>query len=178
MTAATLTAAFAFAAVLWVNAAQAQVRVIRSGEDRLTGINEVDLLVTLKGPGTAGCNVDVKPVQTSAVSVLRAAGLKVTTSDKARSWHYSIVVDVWTDGREAMCASAVTTELVAEVVGVPEADKAAPPGRWGSMLIGFMPLARENGLVIGAAVTHDAAVRQQVFAQLSTLAARIRLVNP
>lgn len=154
-----------------------QVRVVRYGDDRLAGIDEVDVLVT-DGSDGRGCAFTRQTAQERAVRALRAVNIKATSSDKARSWHYSVVIDVERTELSAICASAITTELVADVSGIPEADRELPAGRWGSLLVGVMPLARDKTLVIGAALEHDAAVQQAIESQVAALAARIRSAIP
>lgn len=160
-----------------VNIDATQVRVVRYGDDRLTGINEVDLLVT--GDVAHGrCAVNRAAIERAAVQALTASKVKASVSGKARSFHYSIVTDVITREAGSGCASGITTELVAEVTGIPEADRAAAPGVWGSMLVGVMPLARDNALVIAPAVEHDSAVQRAIESQVAAIAARIRSANP
>ena len=156
--------------------ATAQVRVVRHGDDRLVGIAEVDVLVSTE-TADRSCPVDIADARQLAVSVLRDGGVRASASQKARSWHYSVVVDIQTSAMAGPCASSVSSELVAEVAGVPEADKALAPGTWGSLLVGPMSLARETTLVISARVAHHASVRQAVAAQVAAIAARIRSAN-
>jgi hypothetical protein len=153
-----------------------QVRVVRSGDDRLSGVDQVDVLVVLES-AQAQCETSVPSMRAQAVDALRAAGITATTSEKARSWHYSIVVTVRTETAAATCASAILSELVAEVAAVPEADKALPPAHWGSWLMGIMPLVRESALVIASPVAHDAAVQQAVRTHAAAIASRIRRAN-
>jgi hypothetical protein len=160
-----------------LNVEATQVRVVRYGDDRLTGIHEVDLLVT--GDTAHGrCAVNRGAIERVAVEALTASRIKASVSAKARSFHYSIVTDVITREASGNCASGITTELVAEVTGMPEADRTASPGVWGSMLVGMMPLARDNALVIVPPVEHDAAVQREIESQVAAIAARIRSANP
>jgi hypothetical protein len=154
-----------------------QVRVVRYGDDRLAGIDEVDVLVTEESDGR-GCPFTRPTAQERAVGALRAANIKATSSDKARSSHYSVVIEVERTETPTVCASAITTELVAEVSGIPEAERDLPPGTWGSLLVGVMPLARDKALVIGPALEHDAAVQRAIESQVEALAARIRSAIP
>ena len=154
----------------------AQVRVVRSGDDRLSGIDAVDVLVTQTATGD-GCALPIAALRKAAVDALGRAGLRATASEKARSWFHSIVIDVHTTLANAICASAVTTELVTEVEGIPDADRQRPPGTWGSLLRGYMPLVRETVLVTAPPASHDASVQTAVEAHAFTVAMKIRSVN-
>lgn len=154
-----------------------QVRVVRAGDARLAGIDEVDVLVMEDSDGR-GCTFTRLAAQERAIRALRAANIKATGSDKARSWHYSVVIDVERAETATVCASAITTELLAEVSAIPEADRNLPAGAWGSLLVGVMPLARDKTLVIGAALEHDAAVQRAIEIQVAAIAARIRSAIP
>ena len=156
----------------------AQVRVVRYGDDRLTGIEEVDVLIRLASPVHTQCPVSVADLRQRAIANLATRNIKATISEKARSWHYSIVVEVRSASTGGGCASAIVTELVAEVAGMPEGDTLRPPGAWGSLLIWFMPLRRDNTLVIGSALEHDAAVQRSVDEHVAAIAAAIRTANP
>jgi hypothetical protein len=156
--------------------AEGQVRVILYGDDRLRGITEVDVVVTVLGD--SACTVSRAGLQTGAARTLRDSQIRATVSDKASSWHYTVWITVHKSAAGNGCASAVTTELVAQVEGFPEADKYAPPGAWGSILIGPMSLVRENDLVTSAPREHDAAVQTATLAQVTALAERVRRANP
>lgn len=158
--------------------ASAQVRVVLYGDDRLAGIHEVDVVVTVAGETTQPCAVSRPALQTGTAGTLRAAGIRATVSEKASSWHYTVHVTVHTRAAGDRCASAITAELAAQVEGFPEADKFAAPGAWGSVLIGPMSLARENDLVTSAPREHDALVQAAVGVQAAALAERIRRANP
>ena len=158
--------------------AAGQVRVVLYGDDRLAGIHEVDVVVTVSGDPTARCPVARPPLQTSTTGILRASRIRATISGKASSWHHTVQITVQTRAAGTRCASAVMTELVTHVEGFPEADKVAPAGTWGSILIGPMTLVRENDLVTSAPREHDAAVRAAVGAQATALAERVRRANP
>jgi hypothetical protein len=155
----------------------AQVRIVRYDDDRLKGIGEVDVLV-LQSSSQGACRVSRPTLQNRALGALRERGVAATVSEKARSWYYSVVIEIHSGSQSSVCASAVSTELVAEVAGIPEADNAAPPGSWGSFLVGGMALLKDKTLVIGTALEHDAAVQQAVEAQVAAVAARIRSANP
>ena len=157
--------------------ADGQVRVVLYGDDRLRGITEVDVVVTVMGEAAA-CAVSRPALQTSATDTLETSRLRATVSEKASSWHYTVLVTVHQSAAGEGCASAVTTELVAQVEGFPEADKFAAPGAWGSILIGPMSLVRENDLVTSPVSEHDAAVQAAARAQITAIAERIGRANP
>jgi hypothetical protein len=157
--------------------AEGQVRVILYGDDRLQGITEVDVVVTVLGD-PATCTVSRSALQTGATNTLRNSRIRATVSEKASSWHYTVLMTIHRSATGSGCASAVTTELVAQVEGFPEADKFAAAGAWGTILIGPMSLVRENGLVTSAPKEHDAAVQAAALAQVAALAERVRRANP
>jgi hypothetical protein len=160
-----------------IAAAAAQVRIVLYGDDRLKGITEVDVVVTVTGD-TAVCAVSRPTLQTGATETLRSSRIRATVSEKASSWHYTVLLTVHKSAAGDECASAVTTELVAQVEGFPEADKFAAPGAWGSILIGPMSLVRENDLVTSPVSEHDAAVQAAARAQITAIAERIGRANP
>ena len=155
-----------------------RIRVVRSGDDRLAGIREVDLLIEYTAGPAASCLLTVAPLRRAALERLHGGQIAATVSEKGRSSPYSVVASLRTDQTAATCATAVTTELVADVSALPEADKSQPPGAWGSLLVGYMPLVRESALVMTAAVEHDAAVRKALVAHIAAIATRIRNANP
>ena len=155
----------------------AQVRVVRYGDDRLYGITEVDVIVATPPEPHAMCQAAPSSWPRPALTALRSAGIKATHSLKARSSPYSVVIEVRIAAAASGCAATVTTELVAGVSGIPDADSARPPGEWGSLLVGFMPLTHETALVISSAVEHDASVQRVIEAHVASIAARIRSVN-
>lgn len=172
------TAAAATLAVMFASAMHdGQVRIVRYGDDRLIGISELDVLVTVQAPRPQ-CAVSTTALQRRAVDALRASGIQVTVSDKARSSDYSLVIEVRSDGMAGTCSSALATQLVTEVSAIPEADRNLPPRSWGSLLVGAMRLAGENALVIAQDREHDSAVQKAVAAQVAALAARVRSANP
>jgi hypothetical protein len=116
----------------------------------------------------------VPDLQTAVTTALRAAGLKATISNVARSHPYSVVIDIRSSEAGPTCASALHSQLVAEVEGVPEADKYGPPGQWGSLLRGFMPLLQDQALVIASPVEHDADVQRAVHSAVAAMAAKIK----
>ena len=122
--------------------AEEQVRVILYGDDRLKGITEVDVVVTVLGE-PAACAVARSGTADWATNVFsEGSRIRATVSEKASSWHYTVLMTVHRSPAGDGCASAVSTELVAQVEGFPEADKFAAPGAWGSILMGPMSLVR------------------------------------
>ena len=163
-------AAFLFVAELTI---AAQARVVRYDDDRLSDVSAVDVLVRAVAEQDR-CAVSRSLIEQEAADALRAAGIAATVSAVGRSWFYSVVIDLRSSLAGSLCASAVRTELVAEVRGIPEADTMLPEGTFGSLLVGAMPLAGDDAVVIGVPDLHDAAVRQVVTAQVAALAARVR----
>ena len=159
-------------------AAEGQVRVVRHGDDRLSGIREIDVVVTTQAATPAACTPDRATLQTAAVTALRQAGVRATVSDKAPSWFYSLVIDARSAGLGGSCATAISTELVAQVQGIPDADREASPGSWGSLLVGAMPLVRAIDLVTATAQEHDAMVTATLRTQVAAIAAKLRAANP
>jgi hypothetical protein len=155
-----------------------QVRVIRYGDDRLAGITQVDVLVRLAPDASGRCSVDRAAIEALSVNVLREGGVKATLSLKALSWFYSVVISAAVSGIGSYCAASVTTELLAHVEGIPEADRSAPPGTWGSRLVGEMPLVRYTDLVTTPVQEHDAAVRRSLQTRLTMLSEKLRAANP
>jgi hypothetical protein len=159
-------------------AAEGQVRVVRYGADRLVGIRQVDVVMTIAAVPAGSCAPERAPLQSAAAVALRQAGLRATISEKAPSWFYSVIVDIASAGIGDSCATAISTQLVAQVEGIPEADRTAAPGTWGSLLVGEMPLLRVADLVTARAQEHDATVVAAVRAQVAAIAAKIRAANP
>jgi hypothetical protein len=80
-------------------------------------------------------------------------------------------------GVGSRCAAFLTTELLAHVEGIPDADRAAAPGTWGSWLVGEMTLIRYTDLVTSPVQEHDAAMRQSLETRLTMLGERLRAAN-
>ena len=157
-------------------ATAAQVRVVRRGDDRLTGINTVDVVVRgLESPATP-CGLTKPALFEAATSTLRGAGLRATVSAKDSSWFYSAVVELAVRAGGGRCATALSTRLIAHVDGIPGADRYAPE-RWGSLLVGEMLLVSELTVVQTAPAGHAAAVLEAARKHVSAIGARIRLAN-
>ena len=155
----------------------AQVRIVRYGDDRLTGISAVDLLVTASAAKGA-CRVSPDAITQMAVKELRARRIDTTVSERDRSSAYSVVIDIKTAESSGTCGASINSQLVAEVSAAPEADKELTVGAWGSLLIGGMALISENALVLSSALDHDAHVQRAIATQVGAIAARIRSANP
>lgn len=158
-------------------ATAAQVRVVRYDDDRLTGIREVDVVLTTAGEVTR-CVEDRTRLQQTAVETIRVAGLRATTSEKARSWFYSVLVSAHSVAIGGSCVTALTIELVAQVDGIPEADRAGPLDAWGSLLVGPLSLIHETVMVTSPAGDHVAPLQAALRARLGAIGARIQAANP
>lgn len=155
-----------------------QVRIVRYDDDRLAGIRAVDALVTFETPAGTPCSPRKGDLQRTVVGTLREAGVLTTLSERARSTPYSLETRVRSAAIGPYCATAISSELIAEVDGLPESDKAAAPGTWGSLLVGTMSLVREEALVTTAQEAHDAAVQRAVRSHVQAIAERVRRANP
>lgn len=159
-------------------AAQAQVRVVRHDDDRLRIIAAVDVVVHVAGEADSRCPLSRPAFQRTAVAALRAASIPATLSERAPSEVYSLLVHVQSVTAGAGCATAVTSELVAQVNGVPDNDPAAAGGAWGSILVGQMTLLRETSLHSAAAGELEAVAQQAIRAQVTRIAGRVRDARP
>src|SRR5687767_2726477 len=95
-------------------AAAAQVRVVRYGDDRLAGITQVDVVVSIAGD-VDRCPIDRVRLQQAAVETLRASRVAATVSEKASSWFHSVLVNAHAAAVGGGCASAIGAELIAQV---------------------------------------------------------------
>jgi hypothetical protein len=155
----------------------AQVRIVRYGDDRLTGIAAVDVLVS--GSFAEGaCRLSRDTIVQIARRELAAQRIVTSVSAKARSSPYSVVVDLRTAESAGTCGTSLNSQLVAEVSATPEADTHLPPGAWGSLLVGGMGLISENALVLSPALDHDAHVQRALVNLIGGMATRIRTANP
>jgi hypothetical protein len=75
------------------------------------------------------------------------------------------------------CATALATALIAHVEGIPEADRHAPGGEWGSLLVGALPLIEDLAVIQSEPANHAARVRIELRKQISAIGERIRLAN-
>jgi len=151
------------------------VRVVRYGDDRLSGITAVDVVA---GDMRANaCGLSQAMLQETALTALRAAGMTASVSERASSWFYTVYVTAESSAADGQCVTAVSTELVAQVDGIPEPDRGAAPDAWGSLLVGQMPLVRESALVSSGRAEHAGRVASTLGAQVSGIGARIRAVN-
>jgi hypothetical protein len=151
------------------------VRVVRYGDDRLSGITAVDVVAGDMRANTCGLSRGM--LQETAIDGLRAAGMKASVSAKASSWFYTVYVTAESSAVDGRCVTAVTAELVARVDGIPEVDRNAPQDAWGSVLVGQMPLVRQSALVSSRRADHAARVASTLGEQVRAIGARIRAVN-
>ena len=73
-------------------AASPQVRVVRRGDERLAGIDTVDVVVRGLDTAPAACGVGKPALFDAATGALRRAGLRATVSARDSSWFYSTIV--------------------------------------------------------------------------------------
>ena len=156
----------------------ADVRVVRYGDDRLTGITTIDVVVPDLDAHAASCGLSRVELQDAAVASLRAAGIKASVSGRASSWFYTIYVTVGAAAEDDRCVSSIGAELMAQVEGIPEADRHAAKDAWGSLLVGQMSLAREGVIISSSRAGHRARAEASVRDQVGAIGARIRAVNP
>ena len=152
-----------------------QVRVVRYDDDRLSGITAVDVVVNEMNANA--CGLSRAALQDSAVTALRAAGTTASVSAKASSWFYTVYVTAESSAADGRCVTAVRAELMAQVSGIPEADRSAPQDGWGSLLVGEMPLVRQSAMVNSSRTGHAAQVDAVVREQVTAIGARIKAVN-
>ena len=157
--------------------ANAQVRVVRRGDERLKGISSVDVVVTGLDAGTAACGLDKPSLLRESARRLNSPGLRATISERASSWFYTLTVDVRSTLTAGRCATAVATDLIAHVDGIPEADRHGPPEEWGSLLVGGITLIHDLAVVQSDRAGHATAVAASLAKQISSIGERIRLAN-
>lgn len=155
----------------------AQVRVVRYGDDRLKGIAEVDVVIDPVRAEAARCGVTREALQQVILDTFGPTGLKATISEKASSWHYTVYLTASTVISDGHCATGIVTELMAQVEGIPVADHKAPPGVWGSLLVGQLTLIRHNGIVSSRVSAHPADVRSIVREHVLAIATRVMAAN-
>jgi hypothetical protein len=153
------------------------VRVVRYGDERLKGITRVDVVVHETGDVHA-CRVVKDGLQRTATAALAEAQVATSISEQASSWFYSVQVNTTSVLMEGRCATSVWTELVAQVDGMPEADRYAPPGTWGSLLVGQLSLLRESGVVSSTIGDHQTRVLSALRVQAAAIGGRIKAANP
>jgi hypothetical protein len=163
-------------AVAVIEASASQVRVVRYGDDRLYGITDVDVVVSMAGDA-AKCSVERMSLQQSVVDALRASRIKASVSEKASSGPYSVLVSAHSAAVGRSCVTAIGVELIAHVDGIPEADRRLSPEMWGSILVGPLSLVRESALVNSVAANHEIAVLTALRAQVAAIGARITAAN-
>ena len=158
-------------------AASAQVRVVRRGDERLKGITSLDVVVTGLDAGIPPCGLEKGSLLRESARLLNGPGLRATISERASSWFYTVVIDVRSTLTAGRCATALSTDLVAHVDGIPEADRAAPPEAWGSLLIGDLTLIHDLAVIQSDPSGHPAAIDASLRKQISSIGERIRLAN-
>jgi hypothetical protein len=153
-----------------------QVRVVRYGDDRLTGITQVDVVISTTSDA-ARCSTDRSHLQQASIETLRTSKITATVSEKTSSWFYSVLITAQAAAVGDACATAVATELIAHVQGIPEADRHVVPGAWGSLLVGTLSLIRETAMVASPATEHAGVVKTALVAQVAAIGERISLAN-
>ena len=171
-----LTAALVLSAALPFTA-DGQVRVVRRGDERLKGITTVDVVVTGIDTTATQCGLDKPALLRESATRLNGHGLRATVSERASSWFYTVVVDVRSDRTGDHCATALSTDLIAHVDGIPEADRYAPAEEWGSLLVGDVTLIHDLAVVQSDASGHAVATVSSLRKQMSSIRERIRLAN-
>jgi hypothetical protein len=155
----------------------AQERVVRQGDDRLKGIAAVEVTIDPVPPDAARCGLTREQLQKTAVAALKRAGVKATLSEKAGSSPYTVYATVSSVRLAGQCATSVVTELTAQIEGVPEADRSAPAGAPGSLLVGQLTLIRHNGVISSRASAHASSVWSLLREHLTDIATRIAVAN-
>ena len=153
------------------------VRVVKRGDERLHGIRMVDILVGNLSAAAARCGLLKGSLQQAARDALTTAQLGTSISEKDRSWFYTVHVTSDTIATSGRCVTALRTRLVTQVDGVPEVDRFATSGEWGSLLVGEMVLIEESALVESAAADHAARVRHAIREHTSTVGTRVKAAN-
>ena len=153
------------------------VRVIRRGDDRLKGIDTVDVLVNELGDDSVTCGISRPALQQAAVSALVASGVKATVSEKASSWFFTVHVTVQTARIDDRCATSVHTELRTRVDAIPEIDRYATNGEWGSLMIGELSLIELSAIAGSPRSNHAAQIQDIVQNQVAIIGSRIRTAN-
>jgi hypothetical protein len=154
-----------------------QGRVVRSGDERLKGIEAVDVVIDPVPPDSVRCGITRDALQQITVDTLNSAGLKATLSEKSSSWFYTVYATASTVRSSGLCATSIVTELTAQVAGIPEAERNAQPGQMGSLLVGPLTLIRHNGIVSSRASVHATHVRSVLSDHLSGIAQRVTAAN-
>jgi hypothetical protein len=153
------------------------VRVVRYGDARLEGISRVDVIVHQTGDAHA-CHVAKDLLERTATAALAENQVPASVSEKASSWFYSVQISTTSNLTEGRCATSVWAELVAHVEGMPEADRYAAPGSWGSLLVGQLSLLRESAVVSSTIGDHQARVLSTLRVQAAAIGSRIKAANP
>ena len=155
----------------------AQERVVRQGDDRLKGIAAVDVTIDPVPADGAKCGITRELLQKTAIGALKAGGLNATLSKKAVSSPHTVYATVSSVRLAGQCATSVVTELTAQVEAIPEADRNAPAGKPGSLLVGQLTLIRHNGIVSSRVAVHASSVWTLLREHLTDIATRIASAN-
>jgi hypothetical protein len=166
-----------FVSVALSSQVEAQVRVVRRGDDRLRGVRSVDIVVTHASASDRECAVATQALEEGAVTALQATGLRGTVSAKAPSWFYTVEIEVRSRRADESCVTSLSADLVAHVDGWPEADRGLPANAWGSLLVGTMRLIHEAALVSAPPARHATHVTQELHARLTAIGERVRRAN-
>ena len=156
--------------------ADGQVRVVRRGDDRFRGIHTIDVVIE-PIDGLFSCGLLKDDLMRAATTALRDTGLRATVSERASSWFYTAEVDVVTDADKGRCATALSSDLIAHVDGIPDADRSPGTGEWGSLLVGKLSLLHELAVIHSEPSSHAARVIGELRKQISAIGERIRLAN-
>jgi hypothetical protein len=124
-----------------------------------------------------GCRLSKPPLQAGAIAVLTRHGLGATISEKASSWFYTVFVRTESVATAGRCVTALRTFLGTQVDGIPEVDRYATAGEWGSLLVGQLPLIDASALVESSAQDHPERVQAALRDQLTAIGARVAAAN-
>jgi hypothetical protein len=153
------------------------VRVIRRGDERLRGVSAVDVVVDLSA-ASASCGLSRPRLQDDVRTRLVGRGLRASISEKASSWFYTVSLALDTLVVHDRCVTSVRVQLSTPVDAIPEIDRYATSGQWGSLLVGQLPLIESSKLIESPADEHPRRVRMLLDEQLDALAGRVAAANP
>jgi hypothetical protein len=153
------------------------VREVRRGDERLRGVEAVDVLIASFKGAVDRCRIMREDLQRDAKQTLIGGGVPATISERSSSWFYTIAVTVHTAAAGDRCVTALGTELMTHVEGIPEVDRYATAGTWGSLLVGQLSLIDLSDLIESAAAEHATVVRSALREQLAAIARRIVAAN-
>jgi len=160
--------------VATIGVTSAQVRVVRYGDDRLSGIRHLDILVDGPTAVAGACSLAVAPIQQAAVSAVTETGLKASVSEKASSWFHTVVIGVRSLALSDQCMISLNVELLAHVEAMPLGDRQEPRTEWGSLLMGQMALLRSSGLLPSSIAARQQIVNSATRSAVIDIARRVR----